>query len=108
MLAREELHQLLLDFDRILGRGPAKPPAEAADVGIHDDASGGVEGVAEDDVGGFTSRAGDGDELVDRLRDLAMETLHEGGRHADQILGFVAEEACRSNKLFDVALIGVR
>jgi hypothetical protein len=48
----------LLHLDGIVLAGEAHPAGESTHMGVHDDALGEVEGVAEDHVGGFSSHAG--------------------------------------------------
>ncbi len=54
-------HQFLLDLLRCLAFGQAEAARDAKDVRIHHDALGFLKGNAQDNVGRFTRRAGDGD-----------------------------------------------
>ena len=53
-----DFDQGLLDFDGIVLAGETQPAGETADMGVDDNAFGEVEGVAEDDVGGFSPHSG--------------------------------------------------
>ena len=60
---REDAHQLLLDFLGCVALGEPEAAGDAEDMGVDDYAFGFAERDAEDDVGGFAGRAGDGCEL---------------------------------------------
>ena len=67
---RQNPHQLLFDFLRRFAFGQAEAVRYAEDVRVHNDAFCLIEGHAEDDVGCFAGRAGDGDEFGECLRNL--------------------------------------
>ena len=60
-----------------------------------------AEGVAEHDVGGLAAHAGQGDEVLEPRRDLAVEALDERLRELEQRLGLGAEEAGRLDDRLD-------
>ena len=107
LVLRELGHEPLLDGgDRCVFGGEGEAFAEAVDVGVDDEAGVDVEGVAEDDVGGFSRDAAEGEKLVHGLRDLAFEVLHERGHGGVDGLGFVTKEADGFDVGFD--LVGRR
>ena len=103
LVLRELSHQPLLDGgDGCVFGGEGEAFAEAVDVGVDDEAGVDVEGVAEDDVGGFSRNAAEGEKLVHGLRHLALEVLHERGHGGVDGLGFVAKEADGFDVGFDL------
>ena len=75
-------------------------------MGIDDDTGFNAVGVAEDDIGGFASDAGEVSEVLEILRNFTVMFPHEGFRGGDEILGFVAEETGGADEVFDVFLFG--
>ena len=65
ILPGHDFDQGLLHFDGVVLTGQAHPAGKATDMGVDDDAFGEVEGVAEDDVGGFPAHAGELVEILD-------------------------------------------
>ena len=78
VLARDEAHQVEFDFFRGSVFGEAEPPGKPLDMGVDDDAFGGVEGVAEDDICGFAAYAGEFGEGIEGAWDLAGVVVEEG------------------------------
>jgi len=101
VVARQDLHQFLLDLFGRLGLGEFKAARDAEDVRVDHDAFGQTVADAEDDVGGFAGGAGDGDELGECLRDLAVEVGENFAGSALNGFGFVAEEAGGLDKGFE-------
>ena len=89
---RDDLHQVLFDFDGVGIFCEVEAIGQALDVGIDDDSGGDAEDGTEDDVGGFTCGTRDGDQLFYGLRDLAAVLIEDPVGRADQRFGFVVEE----------------
>ena len=66
IVPRNQIHQNLLDLNRIRLVGETEADAQAANVSIHDHTFIQVKCVAEDDVGGFSADTGKPGELVHR------------------------------------------
>ena len=105
-VARDDFHQILFDFDRVGVLGQSEAFAQAGDVGVDDDTGFDAVGVAEDDIGGFASDAGEVSEGFEISRNFTVMFPHEGLRGGDEILGLVAEETCGADDVFDVFLFG--
>ena len=103
---RDLFDEVFFDFDRVFLLGQTEALAQAGDVGVDDDAGFDAVGVAEDDIGGFASDAGEVSEVVEILRNFTVMFPHEGFRGGDEILGFVAEETGGADEVFDVFLFG--
>lgn len=69
-------------------------------MGINDDAFSLVEANSKDDVSGFASCAGDGDELGQGLGDLATEIRNEFARSSLERLGLVVKETGSADERF--------
>lgn len=102
---RDDVHEVLLDFDGVGVGGELEAAREAEHVGVDDDAGGDAVPGAEDDVGGFARDAGQLEHLVHSFGDFALEFFDEDAGGADDALGFVAEEACGVDDLFDCGLL---
>ena len=105
-LFRNQLHQIAFDLHRVGFNRQSHAPAETADVRINGNA-GHAEGVAQNDVRGLKTDAGQ-----------RRQFLHRGGHlstmFGDELLtteldtaSFVAEEAGRLNKAFQLGAVGV-
>jgi len=103
---RDDLHQVLFDFGGVSVCGEVEALGEAGDVGVDDDADVLVEGISEDDVGGFSTDAAEGGELLHGVRNLAVVFLDDVGGGAADGGGFGAEEAGGLDDFFDVGLGG--
>lgn len=73
-------------------------------MGIDNDADVDVVGVSEEDVGGFTSDAGESEQLVHGARDLPVVFLDDGEGSTANGSGFVSIEAAGLDDFLDVAL----
>src|SRR6266513_1317518 len=91
-LLRQEAAQLLFDFDGIVAFRDPDAVRDAQHVTINGQA-GHAERVAEDDMRGLASDAGQRGELLHVRRHLAAMLRHELLRHPDQRLRFLTEEA---------------
>ena len=98
---RNNLHQLLLDFLRRVAFGQAEAAGDAEDVRIDHNTFGLAKADAENDVGGLSGCAGDGDEFGQGLRDLAVEFFDNLARRALNGFGLVVEEAGGSDEGFE-------
>ena len=105
VVLRKQRHERLLDLHRVRAGGEAEPVAETRDVRVDDDAVVAPEGIAEDDVRRLASYTGKLHECVHVGWNIAAVTLHERGRHADEALRLVAEEARGPDDLLDVFLL---
>lgn len=79
---REDSHQLLLDFLRRLAFGQAETVRDAEDVRVHNDAFGLAVRHAENHIGRFARRAGDGDEFGEGLWNFTVEVGDDFTRRA--------------------------
>lgn len=79
-ILRKNLHEVLFDLNGIVIFGEIQALGNPLDVGIDDDARGDSEGRSQYDVGRFAGRSGDGEELLDGLRDLAVEAQEPTGQ----------------------------
>ena len=86
--------QLELQLHRIIEFGETKSLREACDVGV-DRKAGKSEGDASYDIAGLAAHAGEGDEIVEVGRNLAIEAPEQRLGHADQASGLVLIEAGR-------------
>jgi len=100
---RNNLHQVVFDLFRSGLPGEVEAPAQALDVGIHDNAFGFPVRDTEDDVGGFAAAAGQLDEFGQGGRDLAGMPLGQGPATVADGLGFVAEETGGLDQFFQLA-----
>ena len=98
---RENLHQFLLDFFGRVAFGQAEAAGDAEDVRVHHHAFGLAEADAENDIGRLAGRAGDGDELGERLRNLAAEFGDDLAGRALDGLGLVVKEAGGADEGFE-------
>jgi len=102
---RDLFDEVFLDFDRVGVFGQPEAFAQARDVGIDDDTRFDAVGVPKDDVGGFTSDAGEVGEGVEIYRNFAIMFPDEGFRGGNEVLGLVAEEAGGADEVFDILLL---
>lgn len=93
VVLRDNLHQLLLDLLRRVAFGQAEAMGDAEDMRVHDNAFGFAKRNAKNDVGGLACCAGDGDELSESLRNLALEFGDDLSSRALDRFGLVAVEA---------------
>jgi len=102
----DEAHEGAFDFDGIGFFGEGEALGEASDMGIDDNADRLLEGVTEDDVGGFASDTAEVGEGIHIGGDLAvvMEEKIEGG-FADAA-GFAAEKAGGLDQRFEFCRVG--
>lgn len=103
-----DLHQFLLDFLWRIALGQAEAAGDSKDVRIDDHPFGFAEADAEDDVGGFASCAGEGDELSEGFGDLAGEVGDDFAGRALNGFGLVAEEAGGLDYFLDLDECGLR
>lgn len=100
LLLRQYLHEVLLDLRGIGVLGESEAFAEACDVRVDDDAGRHAEGSAQNDVGRFTTDAGEGDHSFDVAGKFAVVTLDDGLAGRFNVFGLVAEEARALDDLF--------
>ena len=87
------MHKFLLDLLRCVAFGKLEAARDAEDVCVDDDAFGQTVADTQNDVGGFARGAGDGDELGEGLRNLAVVVGENFAGSALNGFGFIAEEA---------------
>jgi len=81
-ILRKNPHQLLLNLLRRVPFGEAQPPRNSEDVRVHHYTFGLAEASAEDNIGRLARRAGDRDQLRQRLRNLAAKLSDDLRRRA--------------------------
>lgn len=101
----DDFDEVFFDFDRVFLFGQAEALAQAGDVGVDDDAGLDAVGVAEDDIGGFASDAGEIGEGFEIFGDFAVMLLRDGFGGGNEVLGFIAEKAGGADEVFDVFLL---
>ncbi len=106
VVGREYLYELLLDFLWSFRFGETEAATDTQDVGVDDDAFGFVEADAEDDIGGFASGTGDGDEFGEGFGDLRVEIGDEFAGRALERFCLVAEEAGGADEGFELGECG--
>ena len=95
------LHQFLLDFFGGVAFGEAETAGDAEDVRVDDHSFGLAEADAEDDVGGFAGRAGDGDEFGQVCGTWPSNVGDDLAGRALNGFGLVAEEAGGADEGFE-------
>ncbi len=100
----DEFHEVLFDFDGIGMGGQAQASREAADVGVDHDADVFVEGVAQDDVGGFAAYAAQAGQFLHGLGHIAAEFFQNVLGGLFDGFGFAAEKTGGLDDFFDVSL----
>jgi len=99
---RDNFHEVLFHlFGRGVG-GEFQAAGEAEDMGVDDHADGNTVSDAEDDVGGFAGRAGDGEKIFHLLRNFAVEVGNDLPRRTLNRLRLVVVEASGADDLFDL------
>ena len=103
-VAGEKFDEVLFDADGVAEGGEAEALGEAADMGIDDDAFIFLEGVSEDDIGGFASGTGEVGEGFEGGWHFAAVLREEGGTHGTEVFCLVAVEASGADEGFEVLL----
>ena len=93
-------HQFLLHLLRSVALSEAQPVRNAKDVRVDDHAFGFLEAHAEYNVGRLARRTGNGDQLGQRLRNLAAKVRIDRLRRAFDGLCLVAKEPGCADELF--------
>ena len=94
-LAGNDLHQILLDFLRIVLRRQLQPARDAMHVGVDDHAFGLPEPCSQHDVRGFAGDAGKREQFFHVVGNLPPEVRYDLPCGSHDGLGFVAEESGR-------------
>jgi hypothetical protein len=102
--AGEELDEVFLDADGVGEFGEGEALGETADMGVDDDAFVFIEGVSEDDIGGFASDTGKDGEGFEGVGDFAAVLGEEFGGHGADVFRLVAEEAGGADEGFEFVL----
>lgn len=98
--------EVLFDLFGLGAGGQAETEREARHVGVNDDTFVEVEGIAEDDVGGFASDAVELDEVLHGVGDLAVVTFDEFLAGALDVFGLMTKEAESADVLFELGQAG--
>src|SRR5262245_3924003 len=77
LLARHQVHQVLLDFFRRLLPCQTKPRRKPRHVRINHDTDVNIKCISQDDVRGLTAHAGEGGEFFHSARDRAVMSLEQ-------------------------------
>ncbi len=103
---RQQLRKLGFDADGIFGGRPGETLRQAADMGI-DNHRRDVEGGAEDDVGGLAADAGEGGQLAQGSRNLAVVAFLQPLGTADEVAGLGMIKTGGADQFFDLDKIGL-
>ena len=60
-----------------------------------------TEGISKNDIRGFSTHARQGDQFLQRLRDLFIEAFGHGLAAGNEMFGLILKETGRTNELFD-------
>ena len=96
---RQEAAEIALDLHRIILGGEPETTRQPSDVSV-DRKAGEIERNRANHVGGLTPDSGEGHEVLDGLRHLALEPILERNRHRNEVLCLGPEKASRSDDLF--------
>ncbi len=107
MVGRKKRHQILLDLHRIGLFGETKQAAEASDMRIDHHSFVDSIGVAEDNVGGFATHAGERGQVGNGFGDFSVKVVDQPVRHSDQVFRLAAEKSGCPHQLFHIFLFGV-
>ena len=105
LVAGEERHEVAFDLDGVGLPGQTQPGRNASDVGVHHHALIDAEGIAEHDVGGLPTNAGEDPQLLHRFGYITAVVRDEPLRHADQALRLVPEETSGPDDVLDLGRI---
>ena len=97
MLARNDPHEVALNFLGVSVRRQLEPVRQPADVRVHHDALVDAEGVAEHDIRGLAPDARQRAQLLHLLRNLAAVACEDLGTHRPKVARFRPVEAGRVN-----------
>ncbi len=103
-VARDELDEVLLDFDRVGVFGESQAEGKPADMGVHNDAGVYAVSVAENDVCGLASDAWQGGQLLKGFRHLAAMLGDDGGGAGYEVFCLATEKPGGADDGFDVSL----
>lgn len=104
VVGREQSAKLCFDAVGIFGGCPAEALRQAADMGI-DDHRREMEGGAEDDVGSLAADAGEGGQIAQSGRNLAVVALDQPLGTADEMAGLGVIKAGGTNQIFHLGKI---
>ena len=94
---RDDAHQILLDFLRVIVGGEFQAAGDAVDVGVDDDAFGHFEPRTQHDIRSFAGNSRKREEIRHVKRNLAAEVSNDFLGRAHHGFRFVAEEAGRAD-----------
>src|ERR1022692_2079445 len=92
LIARHELHQLLLDFFRLRFFRQTETVREARDVRVHDHSDVDAKRISQNDVCGFSSDAAKLNQCFHRARNFAAVLFDERTAARLNVFRFVAEK----------------
>ena len=97
---RNQLHQFLLNLFRRFALGQAKPTGHSENMRVNNDAFVLAEYIAQYDVGRLAANAGQGDELLHRVGNIAIEPLDDFPTGILNVFCLIAEKSRRSDRVF--------
>src|SRR5579862_385198 len=103
---RQKLHQVLLDFLRIVLARQLKSAREALNVGVDDDAGGLAEPGAQDDVRGFSRDSRQFQQLLHRRGHFPLVLLDDSLRRALDAFRLGPEEPGRPHDPLEIPKVG--
>lgn len=103
-LPGKQIHEVALDFDRVIIPGEPETPGESSDVGIHDHALVEAEGIPENYVGRLASDTGQLCEFFETAWDFAAVPLQQDLGAGADIAGLVSEKSGAVNEGFEFFL----
>ncbi len=101
-LARDDLHQVLLDLFRCILHGQLEPPRDSVNMRVHHHAFVFLEPRPQHDVCGLARHPRQRQQLVHLLRDLAAKFADYLARRAHNRFRFIAEEPGGSDVSLDL------
>lgn len=98
-----DFHQRLFHLHGVMLAGQSHPAAQTAHVGVHDDALGQVEGVAQNHVGGFSAHAREFVEMFHGTRHFTIVVFNQGSGTATDRFGLGAEKSCGADQALQLS-----
>ena len=103
----QQLRNIFLDLHGIGIPRPSEPPGKPVDVGVDGD-SWDIEGVAEDDIGGFPADSREAHEVFQIRRNFRIEAFDESLPHACQRFRLCPEKSQGAEDRLKMLTVGVR
>jgi len=89
----DDLHEILLNLDRIRMFGEVEPPRDTLDVRVHHNPRRDSIETTQDNIGRFAPNSGNSDQLVHGFGDLSAKISENLPGGSDQGFGLAAEES---------------